>query len=87
MVVWELPVFSGCCISPKSNGPTRIHGNPTRDIDEAVQNAATEYLKYIEANMKIGFECTAMKKMKGEMKRLSNNIDDEDWTIWSLKKG
>lgn len=67
----------------KSNKPTRIHGNPTRDIYEAVQNAATEYLKYIEANMKIKFKCTALKKMK----HFSNNIDDKDWTIRSLKKG
>lgn len=47
----------------------------------AVQNAATECLKYIEVTMKIEFEWPVIKKMKDEMKRLSNKIDDKDWTI------
>lgn len=66
--------------------PVRLHGSPAADVNEAVQNAATESLMYIEGSKKIEFDCPAIKKMKAEMKRMSDNVNDRDRSITSLKK-
>lgn len=67
--------------------PTKIHGQPAANIDEAMQSAATECLEHLAGTMEVEFDCPQVKKMKNEMKRLLGNIDDRDRKTRTLKKG
>lgn len=62
-----------------------MHGEPAVDAPEAMHNAATRCLEYLQSTLNIEFECPQFQKIKTDMMYLSSSVGEKDRRIKDLK--